>query len=70
MGAVEELGEWDEAHAKQICVARGVVDLAGVETLISTEGEVKSWVQWEKGPKNAPIASSTGMVLARPKMME
>lgn len=31
-----------------------LVDLAGVE----------------KGPKNAPIASSTGMVLARPKMME
>jgi hypothetical protein len=63
VGAVEELGEWDEAHAKPMC-CQGQTWSIWVELrpyrkiqykyiLISTEGEVKSWVQWEKGPNSA-----------------
>jgi len=63
VGAVEDLGEWDEAHAKPMCCQgqtwsiwlelRPYRKIQYKYILISTEGEVKSWVQWEKGPNSA-----------------
>ena len=61
---VEELGSWKAEHAKQMSSNDGETWSIRVALrphtkiqykyiLISTEGEVKSWVQWEKGPNSA-----------------